>query len=233
MYRLYWANLLSVTVLLPATYLAVIAIFSGGAPEPMVVGLTGYVVMTCFTTMVYPVALQVANTFEEQVLELYASLPISLGELLASIVASQLVFAAPALVFGLMTLSLVTSWVNPAYVVASILLSISVFSTLAVLLGLLFKSRYKLDPVLTLLMMLVVVVSPLYYKLGSLSSYWKVALMVNPITHMICLVREGVGLSEGVSPITSIAYLASLLVALIALLLYKTRTGVLTVIEGR
>lgn len=231
MYRLYWANLISVMVILPATYLAVVVLFSGGVLESLVVGLTGYIVMACFTTMVYPAALQVANMFEEQVLELYASLPASLREIILSIIASQLVFAAPAVASGLIALSMIVGDMNALYVVASTLLSLAVFSTLAVLLGLTFKSRHRLDPVLTLSMMLVVVASPLFYRLEVVPEYWRAVLLVNPITHMICLLREGVGFSEAVSPAVSLSYLLALLVAFLALVFYRTRTGVLTVLE--
>lgn len=233
MYRLYWANMLSVMLVLPLTYLAVVTLFSGGSPESLLIGLTGFTVMVCFTTMVYPVALQVANMFEEQVLEIYASLPVSLRELLVSTVISQLVFSAPAIAVSLVALKALATTVDTVYVVVSVVLSLLFFSALAVALGLVFKSRYKLDSLLTVLMMLLVVATPLYYKLGSVEGYLKIALLVNPVTHMVCLLREGVGVSEGVSPWVSAAYLVVASITLVVLVFYKTRVGVLTVLERR
>lgn len=232
-YRLFWTTLVTVTVILPFTYLAVIVMFSGGDPESLVIGLTGFLVMTSFSTLVYPTAILVANMFEEQALELYATLPISLRALLASNVISQLIFSSMPLILGTIALVLASNSVLGAYIVLGLLYSTAIFSFTALILGLSIRSRYKLDPVLTFLMMIVVIATPLYYRLSGVAKSLRAVLVVNPVTHIVCLLRLGIGLNEGVPVEVSISYLTVFLLVLFALTWYKTRGGVLTVIEKR
>lgn len=233
MYRLYWTSVLTVTVILPLTYMAILVLSSGGSSESLVVGLTGYLVMVCFSSLVYPVALIVANTFEEQVLELHASLPISLTALFASYVVSQLIFSAPAITLGIVALYAVVGSFNWPYIILCLFISLTLFPHLAILLGLTVKSRYKLEPVLTSLITLVVVATPLYYRLTSIYEPWRSALLLNPITHVISLLRLGTGIHEGIPTIYSIVYLGSLTLLLSTITLYKIRHGGLTALEKR
>lgn len=232
-YRLFWATLITVTVVLPFTYLAIIVMFSGGNPESLVTGLTGFLVMTLFSTLVYPTAILIANMFEEQALELYATLPISLRTLLASIVISQLIFSSIPVVLGIVALVLIVSDVRGAYIALGLLYSITIFSFTALILGLSIRSRYKLDPVLTSLMMIVVIATPLYYRLSGITMPLRAVLIANPVTYVVCLLRLGIGLNEGIPAEASIAYLTVLSLILFTLTWYKTRGGVLTVIEKR
>lgn len=232
-YRLFWTILVTVTVLLPFTYLVVVVMFSGGNPESLVIGLTGFLVMTLFSTLVYPTAISVANMFEEQALELYATLPISLRALLASNVISQLIFSSVPTALGIAMLTLTASSVSGVYIALGLLYSITIFSLTALILGLGIRNRYKLDPVLTFLMMIVVIATPLYYRLSGTIPLLRAALITNPVTHIVCLLRLGIGLNEGIPVEVSILYLTILSFALFTLTWYKTRGGVLTVIEKR
>ncbi|MEM1719315.1 MAG: hypothetical protein QW432_02990 [Desulfurococcaceae archaeon] len=233
MYRLFWMTLVMVTVVLPFTYLVVVVMFSGGNPESLATGLTGFLVMTSFSALVYPTAISIANMFEEQALELYATLPVSLRVLLASNVISQLIFSSTPVVLGVVALVLIAGNVHGAYMALGLVYSTTIFSFTALILGLSVRSRYKLEPVLMSLMMLVIVATPLYYRLFGLTKPLREILVANPVTHIVCLLRLGIGLSEGVPAEVSIAYLTALSLALFALTWYKTRGGVLTVIEKR
>ncbi|MEM4481970.1 MAG: ABC transporter permease [Desulfurococcaceae archaeon] len=233
MYRLYWTSLVTVTVLLPLTYMAVVVLSSGGSAESFLVGLTGYVVMACFSTLVYPVAVTVANTFEEQVLELHASLPISLRELFASYIVSQLLFSIPPVALGVALLLVAAGGLNWIYVFLSLLISALLFPNIAVLLGLTVRNRYRLEPLLTLLIILLAIATPLYYTLKGIYQPWRTVMLFNPFTHIVCLLRLSVGFQEGVPVSYSLAYLISLTLLLTAVTLYKTRQGALMVLEKR
>lgn len=231
-YRLYWMNILSVTVILPLTYLAVVIFFAGGSMESIKLGLTGFVTMTCFTTIVYPLSLLIANIFEEQVLELHASLPVSIRELLVSNVLAQIIFATPPILIGIIALALICK-LNILYVMSSMLLAMTIFSSMALLLGISIKNRFKLEPILTLLMLLVVIATPLYYGLSTVNNFFKTILLLNPVTHIVCLLRLGVGLYEDVPPEISYLYLVLIVISLVSFLLYKTRGGLITLLERR
>jgi len=233
MYRLYWPHLISICMLMPITYLVIVFAVSQGDLETLLAALTGYIIMSGFNILFYMSAIYVANTFEEQVLESYVLLPVPFWEVVVSVVVTQGLIGIPSLVVGLVIIFLVSRSIHIPLLLAGLILLYLVYSSLSILLGMQVKSRIKLDPLLITLMMLTIIITPAYYRLLYVSEPYRTLLLLNPLTHIVIILRASVGVNEGFPVTLSLLYI-TLFSTLISLLVWwKLRGGAFTVLEKR
>ena len=232
-YRLYWPNLISICVLMPITYLVVIFATVPGDIEALKAVLVGYIVMTGFNTLFYMSALYIANTFEEQVLESYVLLPVPFWEVILSTILAQVLVSIPPLVVGLIMLFLVSSTINILLLVAGLAVIPVIYNSLGVLLGAKVRNMIKLNPLLVALMMITIIATPVYYRLLYVSEPYRTLLLLNPLTHVVVVLRASVGVYEGFPVEFSLLYSALISALLLFLTWWKLRGGAFTVLEKR
>jgi len=233
MYRLYWPYLVSISIMMPITYLIIVLAVSQGNLEALRVALTGYIVITGFNILLYMLTTLIANTFEEQVLESYSLLPVPFWEIIVSQILTQALIGAIPLAVGLIILRCVSSNIDISLLITGLVLEFTIYTPLAILLGVSVRSRIRLDPLLVFLMMLVIIATPAYYRLLYVSEPYKTLLLVNPLTHIVLVLRSAVKISEGFPLIFSILYTTLFSTILCVLVWYKLRGGVFTVLEKR
>jgi len=232
-YRVYWPYLVAISILMPITYLVIVFAISQGDFEVLRVALTGYITIAGFNILFYMSAILVANTFEEQVLESYALLPVPFWEIIASLILTQALIGTAPLILGLVMLRSVSSSINISPLLAGLVLIFVIYTLLAILLGVTVRSRIRLDPLLVFLMMIVIITTPAYYRLLHVSEPYKTLLLVNPLTHIVVILRSSVGVSECVPVEFSILYTTLFSILLCIFVWYKLRGGVFTVLEKR
>ena len=233
MYRLYWPYLVSISIMMPITYLVIVFAFSQGDLEVLRAALTGYITIVGFNILFYMLASLIANTFEDQVLESYALLPVPFWEIIASLIVTQALIGTVPLTLGLVALRSVSSSINIPLLLAGLVLIFVTYTPLAILLGVTVRNRIRLDPLLVFLMMIVIITTPAYYRLLYVSEPYKTLLLVNPLTHIVIILRSSVGVSECVPVEFSILYTTLFSILLCVLVWCKLRGGVFTVLEKR
>jgi len=233
MYRLYWPYLLSISIMMPVTYLIIILAISQGDLEALRVALTGYITITGFNILLYMLATLIANTFEEQVLESYALLPVSFWEIVISQILAQALIGIIPLAVGLVVLKCISSNINIPLLITGLTLEFAIYTPLAILLGISVRNRIRLDPLLVFLMMFIVIATPSYYRLLYIGDIYKTLLLINPLTHVVLVLRSAVGVYEGFPLVFSIIYSILFSTLLCVLVLYKLRGGAFTVLEKR
>jgi len=233
MYRLYWPHLVSICVLMPITYLVVVLAISQGDLEATRSALTGYITMSGFNVLFYMLAIYVANTFEEQVLESYVLLPVPFWEIIASTVLAQALIGIPPLLVGITLLLLVSSNINIPLLLVGLTLILVVYTSLGILLGVKVKSRIKLDPILVTLMMFTIIATPVYYRLLYVNEPYRTIILLNPLTHITIVLRAALNIYEGFPAPLSILYTAVFSTMLILYLWWRLRGGAFTVLEKR
>lgn len=78
--RLFWFPITTMTVLVPLSYLSIVLLSTGFDSENLSLVLPGFTVVSTFLTLVLPLAQRVSNMFEDDVIELLASLPLGMGK---------------------------------------------------------------------------------------------------------------------------------------------------------
>lgn len=230
--RLYWPHVLTMSVLVPLSYLA-IALFSAyDSPRTLPIALTGFVVISSFATLVFPLAHRVSSMFDDQIIELVASLPIGPRALIASYVLAYTLLSAPATLISLAVLGATSGIAEPLALVAGLLLTYAISTLLGILIGLLVRNKLKLDPILSTLLFLVVVLTPAFYAPESASGMYQL-LLLNPLTHVLFLMRVGVGMGAPLPVADSLAYLAGTAALTALLAAWRLSGGVLVIVEKR
>jgi ABC-type polysaccharide/polyol phosphate export permease len=107
------------------------------------------------------------------------------------------------------------------------------FVPLAVLLAVTVKRAMTLSSILSFSAFVLIIASPVFYRLLYVSEPYRALLLLNPLTHIVVVLRSGSGLQEGFPAVSSIALLTLMSSALWVLLWYKLRGGVFTIIEKR
>ncbi len=232
MFRLYWSFLV-VVFLFPITYMVVVLAMMGGTPEAMKVALTGYVIIMGYSILFSMPAMLIVEMFEEQVLETLALLPVPFWEIMASQLLALALAGAASISVGIVGLWYVSGSLDLVLLLVGFALVFAIYTPLAVLAGITIRSRVKLQSILSFLNLLVVIATPAFYRLQYVGDPYRTLLLVNPLTHVVAVLRAAVGIPEGVPKTLSIAYVASTSLALSVLIWYKIRRGIFTVIERR
>ncbi|MEM1732789.1 MAG: ABC transporter permease [Desulfurococcaceae archaeon] len=229
--RLYWLNVLTTSLLIPLSYLIIVILLSPDSPNHIIMALTGFIVISEFSTLVLPVALLVGGIFDENVVELYASLPTGFSEIILSYVLTYLVFSIPVLFGFLLVISKYTAMVNWPYLLIGLVYLLTLCSLIGIWLGLYIKNRLILEPLLSLMLIAVIVFTPAYYRLTNVSGPLRLITLVNPVTHVVNLLRTGVNMCEGIETSFSILYLTLIVMVISISIVLRLNRGLTNFLE--
>jgi ABC-type polysaccharide/polyol phosphate export permease len=160
-------------------------------------------------------------------------LPVPFWEVILSVILAQVLVSIPPLVVGLVMLFLVSSTINTLLLVAGLAVILVIYNSLGVLLGAKVRSMIKLNPLLVALMMITIIATPVYYRLLYVSEPYRTLLLLNPLTHVVVVLRASVGVYEGFPVEFSLLYSALISALLLFLTWWKLRGGAFTVLEKR
>lgn len=220
--------------LVPLTYLVVVFVMAQGSLEALATGLTGFVVMVGYQYLLQTSASFISNMFEPQIFETYYLMPQSFPEIIASFIAvTVLLISMPPVALCSLALAWTVGIVDVPVYLAGIVLMYAFFVPLAVLLAVTVKRAMTLSSILSFLMFVVIIASPVFYRLLYVSEPYRALLLLNPLTHIVVVLRSGSGLQEGFPAVSSITLLTLMSSALWVLLWYKLRGGVFTIVEKR
>jgi ABC-type polysaccharide/polyol phosphate export permease len=231
MVRLYWPYILIINILLPFSYLMIVLFSTYGSQEAVKIALTGFLVISSFSILIYTIGHRIGNLFEDEVLELVASLPIGFQELILSIILSYVILSLPAVLASIIGLIAVAGITRPLLMVTGLLFMYAVSIISGVITGLSVRNVRKLDPLLQVLVFLAIIFTPAFYEIPD--NIYVIPLAANPLTHVVVLLRASIGIASTITPIISLTYLIVIMSLSIVFILHFMRRPLFTIIEKK
>jgi len=109
-------------------------------------------------------------------------------------------------------------------VLLGIIVSIFFLLCLSVYLGLSLKNLFIANGILQLLSWILILFSPIYYNFETLNSTFKYALLVNPVTHLLNIVRIPLGFAPMISMWVSYVYVGLLIILMLFYISKRVRS---------
>jgi len=206
-------------VVLPFSYAVVLLLAGAGQDRSYV--LSGLVVASLVGTFVGLVAHRASNLVQFHVLELYAVLPARMELMVVGAVAAYALVVLPQVMILLgLAIGLAQTGAKALLAVPGTFLGLLFLALLGVFLGTLIRNPYKAQGLFPLLSWILLLGAPVYYKAESLPRAYVIVLLVNPLTHVLNVIRPHLGFA----PLVDIRVSVGLLVVLGGLMgLYAAR----------
>ncbi len=230
--RLYWFPILTMTVIVPFSYLLVIVFSSGFSVQKLSIILPGFMVVSIFSILVLPLAQRISNMFSDDIIELLASLPVSMREIVLAYAGTYTMLSLPLMIGPAIILAL-SEKLNVMVLVVGLFMLWCLALNVSFLLGLIVRNKLKLDPLLSITLLAVIMLTPAFYSINNVTGLLKLIILANPLTHVVLVIRASIGVSEGVPLAISLIYLSLIIVVLTTALLLKIRVTTLNIIEKR
>jgi len=204
--RVYKVFLFINVVVLPFSYAVVLLL--AGAGQDYSYLLSGLVIASLVGTFVGLVSHRASNLVRPEVLELYAVLPARMELMVAGAVAAYALIALPqvgvllGLAIGLSQAGREALLAIPGACLGSLFLAI-----LGVFLGTLIRNPFKAQGLFPLISWILLLFAPVYYKAEGLPKAYVMLVLLNPLTHVLNVIRPHLGFPSLVDMRVSIALL--------------------------
>jgi ABC-2 type transport system permease protein len=187
--RLFKLQIIISLGIIPFSYLFVVLLYANGSDIPYL--LSGFSVISLFSSLITLLSLRISNLMEPEVVELYSTLPVNYSDIIISYTLVYVILALPQSFLSLGLSALNVNSVNLWLVGTGVVLGIILFGLMAISLGLFINNPYKAQGVVPLIGWLMLLLSPAYYHIKNY--YMLAVLMVNPVTHVLNIIRAGLG----------------------------------------
>ena len=223
--RIYLFQLFVVLFLLPFSYLFIMLLSGKGKLTTSQIAflLTGYMVVTLISAFINMLSLRVVNTKEPQVLELYSTFSITFPQIILSQSLTYVILTLPIVLLTFIYVSLSLKQVNILLLAFGIIFSILVLLLLSISLGLIMNNLFLANGVLQILSVILIIFSPAYFDANTLNRTIQILLLLNPVTHILNILRSPLAISANFDILWSYGILFVLSIALILFILRRVR----------
>lgn len=207
--RLYRSWLFISLFLIPFSYAFILFLSMRPAEEQLSYILSGLMVASLIGAGNL-VGLRIANLVQPEVLELYAALPVSVGQAALGVVTTYFLLVIPQ---STVLLGLASRWapqINPGMLVAGTVISIITVFAFWTALGLIVRNPFKAEGVFSLVAWALLLFSPIYYEMSGLPLVYRALLLINPVTHALNTIRPFLGMDAHFNCAASFLYLGIL-----------------------
>lgn len=222
--RIYFLQLFIVVFVVPFSYAFVVLLSTAAQDMSISYLLSGYVVSTLISTFLGMLALSITNLRQKEVLELYSTYAITFPQVVISICLTYVLIVLPIIVVVLPFVLMHAVSASVLMVLLGIIVSIFFLLCLSVYLGLSLKNLFIANGILQLLSWILILFSPIYYNFETLNSTFKYALLVNPVTHLLNIVRIPLGFAPMISMWISYVYVGSLTILMLSYISNRVRS---------
>ncbi|CUX77790.1 hypothetical protein [Thermococcus chitonophagus] len=185
--RMYLLYIIVSMVLMPASFLIVMILnMKSVSAETLAYLISGFIVASFVGTFIGTLAQRVSNVFDPSVLELYATFPATIRQIVLTIFGTYIILALPQTVIALVFLFYYSS-VNIGLLLLALILTVLEMGGLGIFLGLAVRNPYKVQAVVAVLPWVLIVFSPTYYKASSS------VFLLDPVTSLLNVLRTAVG----------------------------------------
>jgi len=222
--RIYFLQLFIAVFVVPFSYAFVVLLSTAAQDMSISYLLSGYVVSTLISTFLGMLALSITNLRQKEVLELYSTYAITFPQVVISICLTHVLIVLPIIVVVLPFVLMHAVSASVLMVLLGIIVSIFFLLCLSVYLGLSLKNLFIANGILQLLSWILILFSPIYYNFETLNSTFKYALLVNPVTHLLNIVRIPLGFAPMISMWISYVYVGSLTILMLSYISKRVRS---------
>lgn len=200
-------------IVFPFTYLVVNISANGfqNVPGFYFIGFFTSLIMSLFVNMQ---AQLVSTSRNVTTIEMYRCLNVEPIYVYIGQCIVHALYAVPAFVLMIILIGVRSYSISVLSLMASIILSLWFRSFFAIFVGSLIKNPNLASPMVSLLYMLFVMITPLYTNLANLNSTIKMVYLFNPFTHIHVLLSEACGVNTGSNIYISIVVLSILSILL-------------------
>jgi len=121
----------------------------------------------------------------------------------------------PEIVLSVALLLIYANSINLLLFTIGMVISVLGLLLLGLFLGLLIKNIFKAQGIIPFVAWVLLLIAPVYYKVQHLNLLYKAILLLNPVTHMLNILRASLGFPQIVSIRWSFLYLSVLMVAIL------------------
>ncbi|WP_242837256.1 ABC transporter permease [Alkaliphilus transvaalensis] len=164
--------------------------------------LTGFIVTIMIGAFISMLSLRVSNLMEAEVLELYSTIIVNKTQLIIALVLNYLVLSIPQIIIAGILAVVYSTQVNVLKFIFSIILAGIFFASIGVFIGLVIKNKYKASGIVPYINIIFLVITPIYYRLDNMNRYFVYLYSINPIVHILNIMRESIGIKGLNSGIT-------------------------------
>ncbi len=208
--RIFWLQLFIVVFVLPFSY-AFIVLVSGNLQGPSLnYLLSGYIVSTLISTFINMLGLRITNIRQQEALELYSTYAIPFPSIIISVCLSYFLITLPIILIVLGYVVATAQSVNWFFLICGMLLTIVFLLLISVHLGLAMKNLFIANGLFQIITWALILLAPIYYSLELLNSIFRGILLVNPVSHLLNLLRAPLGFESSVNLVYSYGYIVLL-----------------------
>jgi len=222
--RIYFLQLFIVVFVMPFSYAFVVLLSTAAENMSISYLLSGYIVSTLISTFLGMLALSITNLRQKEVLELYSTYAITFPQVVISICLTYVLIVLPIIVVVLPFVLMHAVRASHLMVLMGVIVSIFFLLCLSVYLGLSLKNLFIANGILQLLSWILILFSPIYYNFETLNSTFKYALLVNPVTHLLNIVRIPLGFAPMISMWVSYVYVGLLIILMLFYISKRVRS---------
>jgi len=222
--RIYFLQLFIVVFVMPFSYAFVVLLSAAAENMSISYLLSGYIVSTLISTFLGMLALSITNLRQKEVLELYSTYAITFPQVVISICLTYVLIVLPIIVVVLPFVLMHAVRASHLMVLMGVIVSIFFLLCLSVYLGLSLKNLFIANGILQLLSWILILFSPIYYNFETLNSTFKYALLVNPVTHLLNIVRIPLGFAPMISMWVSYVYVGLLIILMLFYISKRVRS---------
>jgi ABC-2 type transport system permease protein len=204
--RIYRMQLFISLILIPFSYAFVVLLSSPKSGGGIGFIFSGMIVASLVGSYISLLSMRVSNIMTPSVLELYATLPVSIGCVVVAQMIVYTLFVLPQLILCAAIAAFNSETIMAGRFIFGIILSIYGVAVLGASIGALIRNPFKAQGIISLISWILLLVSPTYYSTTDLGIIYKVILLINPVTHFLNIVRSGLGYSGLTSYVNSLIY---------------------------
>lgn len=197
--RIFLLQLFVVLFLLPFSYLFIMLLAGNGNLEriQIVSLLTGYIVVTLTSAFINMLSLRITNTRQPQVLELYSTFSITFPQIVVSQCITYTLLTLPLILAAFLYVILSLKSVNILLFISGIVIGIFVLLLFSVSLGLLMNNLFLANGLCQIVSVFLIIFSPSFFGMQTLNKFFQTLLLLNPITHVLNILRSPLNISLG------------------------------------
>ncbi|MBP9019583.1 MAG: ABC transporter permease [Bacteroidales bacterium] len=197
--RIFLLQLFVVLFLLPFSYLFIMLLAGNGNLEriQIVSLLTGYIVVTLTSAFINMLSLRITNTRQPEVLELYSTFSITFPQIVVSQCITYTLLTLPLILAAFLYVILSLESVNILLFISGIVIGIFVLLLLSVSLGLLMNNLFLANGLYQIVSVFLIIFSPSFFDMQTLNKFFQTLLLLNPITHVLNILRSPLNISLG------------------------------------
>lgn len=212
--RLYWMQIVSSLFIMPQALLFINLMANKADSNQLAYSLSGFIVASMVGSLIGCLSLRVCNMMLPEVLELYTTYSLGKPELVLSLSITYGLLSLPQIIVAVGITVIFVQIPHLVLYLLTILLSMTFLALFASGLGLVVKNYYQAMGLFPLLSYALVLLSPAYVAQTS-GGFLNFLFLLNPLTHLLNLIRSGLGLIPTINTGWSWAYLGILTVAIL------------------